>query len=108
MYTEKFKEISAAIQEGPDVAEQMAEMIGLMELLQQTTDIQRTDVIQFADLACKIAIRLQKQTLDAQQQTINYCTAYKEQVSTLQKNNHDLALFQFQQSALPFHPEANA
>jgi hypothetical protein len=108
MGTEQFKEISESLQEGPDIAEQLAEMIDLMKLLQQATAIQKADAIQFAGLACNVATRLQKQTLDAQQQTLDYCTAYKEQVSILQKNNHNLATIIFQQTVSAFHFEGNA
>lgn len=99
---------AAALEDGIDTVDQIAEMISVMELLQQATTMQREDVNRYIDLSCRLAIRLQSQTYEAQQRTIDYCGEYRAQVATLTKNNNRLAVMLFQQAATSCHQEGNA
>jgi hypothetical protein len=84
------------------------EMIDLIAVIQQSTDVQKDDVVRFIDLSCQVMTRLQKQASDTQQQTIDYCTQYREQVAILTKANADLASILFRQMAVLCHIEGHA
>lgn len=90
------------------ISDQMLRMYNLTEQILRSEAIERTDIVEYVNLACNVAIGLQEQTLSAQQQTIDYCTEYKDQVETLVKNNHKLAMLLYRQSDLLIAAEANA
>lgn len=96
------------LDETKSIPEALQDMANMVEALTNAETIQRVQVNELINLTCGLILRLQRQTLAAQEQTIDYCTAYKKQMETLAKHNYELATYLYKQGITSMHEPANA